>query len=102
MQKIDNNSALRNLSALVDFSNLINSSLDLTFALNNILLTCFGKFHTTKGFISLYNEEGRLEVKSSKGISLDVINLFNDLPFDPACEEKYVSEIPISSTNKIK
>ena len=97
MQKIDNNSALRNLSALVDFSNLINSSLDLTFALNNILLTCFGKFHTTKGFISLYNEEGRLEVKSSKGISLDVIHLFNDLPFDPSCEEKYISEFAINN-----
>ena len=97
MQKIDNNSALRNLSALVDFSNLINSSLDLTFALNNILLTCFGKFHTTRGFISLYNEEGKLEVKSSKGISLDVIQLFNDLLFDPACEEKYISEFAINN-----
>lgn len=92
MQKIDNNSALRNLSALVDFSNLINSSLDLTFALNNILLTCFGKFHTTRGLISLYNESGRLEVKSSKGISPDIIQSFNEITFDPEFEEKYISE----------
>lgn len=91
MHKIDNNSALRNLSALVDFSNLINSSLDLTFALNNILLTCFGKFHTTRGFISLYNDNGILEVKSSKGISSEVLQSFNEIPFDPEFEEKNIS-----------
>ena len=57
MSSYQNNAALRNFSALVDFGNLINSSLDLEFTLNNILLTCFGKFHTTKGIIALINEE---------------------------------------------
>lgn len=56
MLQPDNNNAVRNLSALVDFSNLINSSLDIEFALNNILLTCFGKFHTTKGIIALVDD----------------------------------------------
>ena len=79
MQKIDNNAALRNFSALVDFSNLINSTLDLEFTLNNILLTCFGKFHTTKGLIALLNEENVFIVKASKGISQQVISKFPNL-----------------------
>jgi sigma-B regulation protein RsbU (phosphoserine phosphatase) len=79
MQKIDNNAALRNFSALVDFSNLINSTLDLEFTLNNILLTCFGKFHTTKGLIALLNEENIFKVKASKGIAQQVISKFPNL-----------------------
>lgn len=76
MQTTDNNAALRNFSALVDFSNLVNSSLDLNFALGNILLTCFGKFHTTKGLIALFNDDNILEVTSHKGITAPVINSF--------------------------
>lgn len=76
MQQIDNNAALRNFSALVDFSNLINSTLDLNFTLNNILLTCFGKFHTTKGLIALLNEDDVFEVKASKGINAGIISNF--------------------------
>ena len=76
MQPIDNNAALRNFSALVDFSNLINSTLDLNFSLNNILLTCFGKFHTTKGMIALINDENYFEVKVSKGIPNNIISKF--------------------------
>ncbi|MEW6702708.1 MAG: PP2C family protein-serine/threonine phosphatase [Bacteroidota bacterium] len=76
MQTLDNNAALRNFSALVDFSNLINSTLDLNFTLNNILLTCFGKFHTTKGLIALLNDENIFEIKASKGISNHVLEKF--------------------------
>jgi sigma-B regulation protein RsbU (phosphoserine phosphatase) len=72
----DHNATLRNFSALVDFSNLVNSSLDLNFALNNILLTCLGKFHTSKGLIALYSENGILEIKSSKGIQKNIIEQF--------------------------
>ena len=64
----NNNTALRNLSALVDFSNNINSNLNLDFALNNLLLTCFGKLHTTKGIIALYENE-ILKIKLLKGFS---------------------------------
>ncbi|MBI9073126.1 MAG: SpoIIE family protein phosphatase [Melioribacteraceae bacterium] len=67
MKLSGNNTALRNFSALVDFSNLINSSLDLDFALNNLMLTCFGKFHTTKGIVCLVDENGLLQHKISKG-----------------------------------
>jgi len=79
MQQLDNNAALRNFSALVDFSNLINSTLDLNFSLNNILLTCFGKFHTTKGMIALLNDENIFEVKVSKGIPNNIILNFPNM-----------------------
>lgn len=76
MQTTDHNATLRNFSALVDFSNLVNSSLDLNFALNNILLTCFGKFHASKGLIALFNDDGILEIKSHKGILKKVTDNF--------------------------
>jgi sigma-B regulation protein RsbU (phosphoserine phosphatase) len=76
MLQTDNNAALRNFSALVDFSNLVNSSLDLGFALNNILLTCFGKFHTTKGLIALVNENMVFEIRASKGLNTEILEKF--------------------------
>lgn len=76
MQQTDNNAALRNFSALVDFSNLINSSLDINFTLNNILLTSFGKFHTTKGLIALLNNDRIFEVSASKGFTNQVLQTF--------------------------
>lgn len=65
----------RNLTALAEFSRIINSSHDLDFILNNILFTCMGKFFVTKGLIALkYGDY--LELKSSKGISTDILNNF--------------------------
>lgn len=78
MPQPNNNSAVRNLSALVDFSNLVNSSLDIEFALNNILLTCFGKFHTTKGLIALI-EDDVLKIKVSKGLKNEVLDSFPEV-----------------------
>ena len=60
--------AKRNLKALVELSRVINSSLDLEFILNNLLLTCLGKFLTTKGFIAL-NTNGLLQPRAKKGIA---------------------------------
>jgi len=73
MAGFDNIEARQNLSALVDFSNAINSSLDLKFTLNNILLTCFGKLHTTKGFVGLIDTDQKLKIKLSKGVPQSVI-----------------------------
>ena len=65
----------RNLTALVEFSRIINSSRDLGFILNNILFTCMGKFFVTKGLIAIkYGDY--LELKSSKGISENIISNF--------------------------
>ncbi|MGE5432437.1 MAG: PP2C family protein-serine/threonine phosphatase [Syntrophomonadaceae bacterium] len=69
MNSYDIDGAKRNLSALVDFSNFINSSLDLKFILSNLLLTCFGKFHTTKGLVALVDEHNMLKVKAYKGFT---------------------------------
>lgn len=92
MQQVDNNSALRNFSALVDFSNLINSTLDLNFTLNNIILTCFGKFHTTKGLIALFNEENILQVKTYKGISKPVTDKFPIINFTEYKTDESINE----------
>lgn len=75
----------RNLSSLVDFSRVINSSLDLNFIVNNVLLTCLGKFLTTKGFIAL-NENGKLILKSSKGIPEEIIPEFPEIDIKPDCD----------------
>lgn len=66
----------RNLSALVEFSRIVNSSLDLDFTLNNLLFSCMGKFLTTKGFV-VVEEEGRARIRSAKGIHSDVVTEFN-------------------------
>ena len=55
----------RNLTALVDFSRIINSSIDLDFILNNVLLTCLGKFLATRGLIAL-NENNKIILKEFK------------------------------------
>ncbi len=75
------NSALKNLSALVDFSNLINSSLDLNFTLNNILFTCFAKLQVTKGIV-LFVENNKLNIKSSKGFVNHQLDDFPDISAD--------------------
>lgn len=82
MNANDNTSALRKLSALVDFSNLINSSLDINFSLNNLILSCFGKFHTSRAIIFLIDDNGNLIARASKGIDKRKLTLV------PKCEVK--------------
>ncbi|GBD90724.1 phosphoserine phosphatase RsbU [bacterium BMS3Abin04] len=77
----DQNSALKNLSALVDFSNLVNSSLDLDFTLNNILFTCFAKLQITKGVV-LFVEDNKLNIKSSKGFVNHQLDDFPEISID--------------------
>lgn len=75
MNDSENLKARRNLKALVELSRVINSSLDLEFILNNLLLTCLGKFLATKGFIAL-NMDGSLQPKAKKGITDEQIETF--------------------------
>ncbi len=112
MQLTDNIAALRNLSALVDFANLINSSLDLSFALNNILFTCFGKFQTTKGIILLTNDNKILELKAAKGFSQTALDKFTPFETDTIAtnesflifikENKLIFNYEIRSSNGLK
>ena len=67
MKNVSDKNSLRNLSAFVDFGNLINSSLDAKFILNNLIFTCFGKFHTTKGLFAII-KSGKLQAFVSKGL----------------------------------
>ncbi len=82
MQQSDHKSTLRNLSALVDFSNLINSSLDINFIFNNLLLTCFGKFHTSRGCICLVDGNGLLQLSAAKGLKESQIKNFHEVTID--------------------
>jgi sigma-B regulation protein RsbU (phosphoserine phosphatase) len=70
--------ARRNLRALVELSRVINSSLDLEFILNNLLLTCLGKFLSTKGFIALATN-GLLKPIAQKGLTQDQIENFPEI-----------------------
>jgi sigma-B regulation protein RsbU (phosphoserine phosphatase) len=84
MRQNSNLKLKRNLTALVDFSRIINSSIDLHFILNNVLLTCLGKFLSTKGLIAL-NENGNIVVKNSKGLSNSTIDKFPVLKAQEDC-----------------
>jgi len=79
MENLEFTKLKRNLTALVEFSRVVNSSLDLQFTLNNLLLTCLGKFITTKGCIIL-SVENKMKILSSKGLSEDQISSFPELP----------------------
>ena len=89
----------RNLTALVEFSRIINSSLDLQFILNNILLTCMGKFFATKGLIGL-NIDGRISIRSAKGIDEKILDNFPDISADDNLEEHEIF-INFIKTNRL-
>ncbi len=94
----------RNLTALVEFSRNINTRLDLRFTLNNLLLSCFGKFHTTRGFAALF-EEGALQVAESKGLKPSFIAEFphiTDLVKQKDLLESYCSEYSITLMESIE
>ena len=78
MQSTTNLRIKRNLAALIEFSRVINSSVDLGFILNNILLTCLGKFLSTRGLIAI-SEKGSVVIKKSKGLSNELLSQFPEL-----------------------
>ncbi len=95
----------RNLTALVEFSRVINSSLDLNFILNNVLFTCLGKFLATKGLIAL-NINGKLSLKASKGISEEGIKQFPSVQITEDCEcvgdlENYIADNHLLAIERI-
>jgi len=75
MSEVDSLRVKRNLTALVEFSRVINSSLELDFILNNLLLTCLGKFLAVRGLVALKNDNG-FEIKLSKGIPQEILSSF--------------------------
>ncbi|MFZ1282169.1 MAG: GAF domain-containing SpoIIE family protein phosphatase, partial [Ignavibacteriaceae bacterium] len=67
-----------------EFSRVINSSLDLNFILNNVLLTCLGKFLATKGLVAL-KINNQLVVKAYKGIAQESIIQFPEIEVTENC-----------------
>ena len=80
----------RNLTALVEFSRVINSSLDLNFILNNVLLTCLGKFLATKGLVAL-KLNGKIQLRSSKGLTEE--NIAHEIERSKQVYDKYVEAV---------
>lgn len=57
-----------NILPLFEFSNVVNSSLDLNFILDTVLLTVMGKLMVSKGLVLLRKEKQSFEVIARKGI----------------------------------
>ena len=95
----------RNLTALVEFSRVVNESLDLNFILNNVLFTCMGKFLATRGLIAL-KINGGFQLKSSKGISEELqkkfpkVSLNGDLLEDKSLQS-FLAESKLQAVEKI-
>jgi sigma-B regulation protein RsbU (phosphoserine phosphatase) len=105
MSDNENLKVKRNLTALVEFSRVINSSLDLNFILNNVLLTCLGKFLATKGLIAL-KIKGNLKVKAFRGIAEENIKQFPDIGANENCINdenlvKYLAATNLFAAEKI-
>lgn len=81
MSDLESLKVRRNLTALVEFSRVINSSLDLNFILNNVLLTCMGKFLAVRGLVAL-KEKDKFHIKTSKGIPAQVLSDFPEITVD--------------------
>lgn len=104
MSDLEDHKARRNLKALVEFSRIINSSLDLDFILNNLLLTCLGKFLATKGFIAM-RMNGSLKPQVKKGFTDKQLEKFptiknrNDLQNDDV--KNYLTSLKIQAYDEI-
>ena len=101
----DNLKLKRNLTALVEFSRIINSTLDLEFILNNILLTCMGKFLATKGLVAIKGN-GVLNIKVSKGLPKTIIENYpvisptSDLDLSDSLKQ-FMAEANLATFEKI-
>ncbi|MGB2867156.1 MAG: SpoIIE family protein phosphatase [Bacteroidota bacterium] len=58
---------------LFEFSNIVNSSLDLHFILSTVLRTLMGKMLVASGMVLLRNEEQTFEVISAKGLEVSAL-----------------------------
>jgi sigma-B regulation protein RsbU (phosphoserine phosphatase) len=77
---------LLELSALFEISQLLNSSLNLTSIVDNILLSPMGRMMINKGLFLLHRGDFQFEIFTLKGLSRDLIGKripLNDLPLKP-------------------
>ncbi len=64
---------LMELQSLFEVSQTLNSSINLTSILDNMLLTPMGKMMITRGIVLLYDENGKLRVETLKGLPQHLI-----------------------------
>jgi hypothetical protein len=65
---------------LFEFSNVVNSSVDLKFILGTVLLTVMGKMLVSKGMVLLKRNPGEFEVVNAKGV--DSATVGQKVPID--------------------
>jgi sigma-B regulation protein RsbU (phosphoserine phosphatase) len=58
---------------LFEFSNVVNSSVDLKFILGTVLLTVMGKMLVAKGMVLLKRDPGQFEVVNAKGLGAETV-----------------------------
>lgn len=58
---------------LFEFSNVVNSSVDLKFILGTVLLTVMGKMLVSKGMVLLKRQPGKFEVLNAKGLDASTV-----------------------------
>ena len=63
---------LADITPLFEFSNVVNSSLDLKFILGTVLLTLMGKLLLSKSVVLIKTSEKHFRIENSKGISIDL------------------------------
>ena len=97
------------LNSLIEFSQLINTNLNLEFILGNILLSIMGKMMITKGAVLIKCDipdcdDKTFAIKALKGINLSHIGskISFDIPKEPIFEIDSVNEIQFFKENKLK
>lgn len=97
------------LNSLIEFSQLINTNLNLEFILGNILLSIMGKMMITKGAVLIKCDipdcdEKTFAVKALKGIGLSHIGtkISFEIPKEPIFEIDSVNDTQFFTDNKLK
>ena len=62
---------LADITPLFEFSNVVNSSLDLKFILGTVLLTLMGKLLLSKSVVLIKTKEKHFRIENSKGIPVE-------------------------------
>ncbi len=73
---------LMELQSLFEVSQTLNSSLNLTSILDNMLLTPMGKMMITRGIVLLYKEKNKLSVETLKGLPQELVGKIIDEKID--------------------
>ena len=74
-QRTPTPSADSEILPLLEFSKVVNSSLDLSFILGTLLLTLMGKLLVTKAVVLLRKQKNCFQIQYGKGVSKEILNV---------------------------